>query len=828
MRKKKYFRWCAICFSAVMATSSVCPAAASEEIIEVSDEKNTEESNTEESNIEESNIEEKLIEEAADGETGGLQFTDGTEDTLETDIKWKDAGEAALFASDDQDTEKIQGITGLKGTLNAGTSSDTEGISGRKVEAQITDQEITDQEQTWKLITLDFETDDCNPSDTTQFYITLYIDTPATTDPAVGTLSMGYGYYPTIDEVTHSGFKYDADTDSWSSSISVMNLSNAGSPEKKSRNIYMIYRYGEDVQRYCLRIVRKGRAGLCSQPYYNEKNPANVQWVYDEDRDCYAAAMTEVQACVDRNKVRVVYDSGLVGGSLQWDSLLTSDLEAPVYEDDDCIFVKRAGQYNIYKASWAGVDYYLPVRFTYSCTYTSDEPQSRAQLALDILGTDGITQIDDYGSAQAFAAAFPAEYQDTAISYYEQLSQLKAILDKTERGGLKKGEWDYNIYGKKGWTDNCESAKVDQLKDLSVQVWPNLFGMQDAKKTIRDYIDVEHAPEGQKESLKKLEKKYLDQLEMDYQNRKIQELADVRQLLTDMQREADQIKYRMLADCTVTLSQTVFTCDGTAKTPIVTVTDTDGTVVLPENYSVEYKNNVQPGTASVTITGVNDYRGVKTLTFQIQEAKKDETPGNGDTSGKGDTSGNHNTSGTENGQQTKILTLTQTSVSKTEKCKAFYLGIKKNIPAILSYRSGTPKVATINKNGKITVKNPGRTVITVTAKAEGMEAQTYRITLTIKPFSKLSLKASATGSGQLRVSWKKNKKASGYQIVVASDKAFRKKVRTVTIRKNKTLQTTIRGLKKGKKYYVRFRSYTKAAGGTVYGDWVKKTTKKVK
>ena len=219
---------------------------------------------------------------------------------------------------------------------------------------------------------------------------------------------------------------------------------------------------------------------------------------------------------------------------------------------------------------------------------------------------------------------------------------------------------------------------------------------------------------------------------------------------------------------------------------------------------------------------------LRLLHSRYRKQKKDETPGNGDTSGKGDTSGNHNTSGTENGQQTKILKLTQTSVSKTEKCKAFYLGIKKNIPAILSYRSGTPKVATINKNGKITVKNPGRTVITVTAKADGMEAQTYRITLTIKPFSKLSLKASATGSGQLRVSWKKNKKASGYQVVVASDKAFRKKVRTVTIRKNKTLQTTIRGLKKGKKYYVRFRSYTKAAGRTVYGDWVKKTTKKVK
>ena len=55
---------------------------------------------------------------------------------------------------------------------------------------------------------------------------------------------------------------------------------------------------------------------------------------------------------------------------------------------------------------------------------------------------------------------------------------------------------------------------------------------------------------------------------------------------------------------TITLSPTSFTYDGSAKTPTVTVTD--GTTVLTEStdYTVQYANNTDAGTAKVTVTEV--------------------------------------------------------------------------------------------------------------------------------------------------------------------------------------------------------------------------------
>lgn len=56
---------------------------------------------------------------------------------------------------------------------------------------------------------------------------------------------------------------------------------------------------------------------------------------------------------------------------------------------------------------------------------------------------------------------------------------------------------------------------------------------------------------------------------------------------------------------------------GKAVTPKPTVTY--GSVTLRENrdYMLSYKNNVQPGTATITITGKGDYAGTKTVTFKI-------------------------------------------------------------------------------------------------------------------------------------------------------------------------------------------------------------------
>ena len=81
----------------------------------------------------------------------------------------------------------------------------------------------------------------------------------------------------------------------------------------------------------------------------------------------------------------------------------------------------------------------------------------------------------------------------------------------------------------------------------------------------------------------------------------------------------------MSADLTVSLGTTSYTYDGNAKEPEVTVTKDGGALTAGVDYEVEYSNNTNAGTATVTVTGINNYNGNKaTTTFTI--AKADITP----------------------------------------------------------------------------------------------------------------------------------------------------------------------------------------------------------
>ena len=71
----------------------------------------------------------------------------------------------------------------------------------------------------------------------------------------------------------------------------------------------------------------------------------------------------------------------------------------------------------------------------------------------------------------------------------------------------------------------------------------------------------------------------------------------------------------------ITLSQTEYTYDGTAKKPTVTVTDKDTKQIVPASeYSVTYSDNVNAGTAKVTLTdaegGNYAVKGIKTFTIK--------------------------------------------------------------------------------------------------------------------------------------------------------------------------------------------------------------------
>ena len=72
------------------------------------------------------------------------------------------------------------------------------------------------------------------------------------------------------------------------------------------------------------------------------------------------------------------------------------------------------------------------------------------------------------------------------------------------------------------------------------------------------------------------------------------------------------------------------TYTGSAIKPVVTV-KIGRTVINPKEYTVEYSNNVKPGVASVTITGLNNFYGTKKVTFNILPAKVKNLAASGET-----------------------------------------------------------------------------------------------------------------------------------------------------------------------------------------------------
>lgn len=73
---------------------------------------------------------------------------------------------------------------------------------------------------------------------------------------------------------------------------------------------------------------------------------------------------------------------------------------------------------------------------------------------------------------------------------------------------------------------------------------------------------------------------------------------------------------------------------------------------------------------------------------------------------------------------------------------------------------------------------------------------------------------------KLALKWKKNAKASGYEIQYAVNNKFGK-AKTVKVSGAKKTSKTISGLKKGKKYYVRIRVYKTSGKTKYYSEWSK-------
>ncbi len=246
--------------------------------------------------------------------------------------------------------------------------------------------------------------------------------------------------------------------------------------------------------------------------------------------------------------------------------------------------------------------------------------------------------------------------------------------------------------------------------------------------------------------------------------------------------------------CEVSLSDTSFVYDGTAKKPDVSVLANDILLEEGRDYNVNYSGNVSAGTASVKITGSGSYTGTVTKNFKITKAGVTLTG--------------------------KDLTLNFSSRKRTVQMP---VSVSPNVSH--TFASGLSKVR-ISTAGKLTIPASfaGKVKITVKTTNANYVQKTGSWYLTVLPKAVTISKVSRTSGTTALVKWKKNAKATSYQIQYALNKAFTKGVKTKSVKKSLT-KVTLKSLKK-KTYYVRVRCVVKNSNGTCYSAWSK--AKKIK
>lgn len=321
-----------------------------------------------------------------------------------------------------------------------------------------------------------------------------------------------------------------------------------------------------------------------------------------------------------------------------------------------------------------------------------------------------------------------------------------------------------------------------------------------------------------------------------------------------------EIARKGITGANVTIPQECYEYISKEIRPEATVTLSDGTVLKNAiEYIVDYTDNIEVGTATITVTGTGNYIGYVTKTFTITEVKKDDgsetKPGDGSETKPGDGSetkpgdGSETKPGdsgkTEPGDVPAIITVNKTTISKVEnKATGVKLTWKKvsDATGYVVYRKNSgskswKKIKIVKGASKTTytdstVKSKHGTVYSYriesyksvngqTAKAVSKEKKILRLTAPTK------LKIANQKGRKLSVTWKKQKKISGYQIQYSTGKTFAKGTKMTNIVKSSD-KAVIKKLKKGKTYYVRIRSYQKSGSKKTYSAWSSYTKVKIK
>ncbi len=173
-------------------------------------------------------------------------------------------------------------------------------------------------------------------------------------------------------------------------------------------------------------------------------------------------------------------------------------------------------------------------------------------------------------------------------------------------------------------------------------------------------------------------------------------------------------------------------------------------------------------------------------------------------------------------------TITAKNFTKAYGDKAFNLGAKCSVSSTkLTYTSNNKAVCTISSTGKITIKGTGKATITITAPgSEKYNQATKKITIKVSPKKPTLSSVKTPKTKQVAVTWKKDTRATGYEVQISTKSNFKSGNKSKVITKNKTITYTFTKLKKGTTYYGHVRAYKTIDGKKVYGAW--SAAKKVK
>ena len=298
--------------------------------------------------------------------------------------------------------------------------------------------------------------------------------------------------------------------------------------------------------------------------------------------------------------------------------------------------------------------------------------------------------------------------------------------------------------------------------------------------------------------------------------------------------------YSSESDSTNQNSEMVWESSDTSIATVSNLTDESGTV-----------NMLKPGIVKICIYPKYNPSCKETATFTITEAKKDDgsetKPGDGSETKPGDGSETKpgDSGKTEPGDVPAIIAVNKTTISKVEnKATGVKLTWKKvsDATGYVVYRKNSgskswKKIKIVKGASKTTytdstVKSKHGTVYSYriesyksvngqTAKAVSKEKKILRLTAPTK------LKIANQKGRKLSVTWKKQKKISGYQIQYSTGKTFAKGTKMTNIVKSSD-KAVIKKLKKGKTYYVRIRSYQKSGSKKTYSAWSSYTKVKIK